>query len=278
MVFKRSIAICISIALVRLLFGSVQDTLPKPLSGDSIFVTMEEYPLKVRHHRVTAGETLFSLSRFYGLKVKELMYFNPHLKSTILPIDEVVKIPIPNKVIVRHRDTSFRQDFHTPVYYRVQKGDNLFRIARQYFKMPVDTLVQRNRLDTTTISLNQDLHIGWMSIAGIPDSMQYNSGLLLRNFKYRRDYFVYHDSLSFQTQGPAFWQDSQLSNYEFLVLYDNSPINSIVAIYSPMSKRTAYAKVIGRVPKHLSTKIVVSKAVATYLKARDNRFFVKLGH
>ncbi|MEZ4919456.1 MAG: LysM domain-containing protein [Saprospiraceae bacterium] len=35
---------------------------------------------------------------------------------------------------------------HTRIYYIVQQGETLYHICKRYFDMPVDTIMERNKL------------------------------------------------------------------------------------------------------------------------------------
>jgi LysM repeat protein len=139
---------------------------------DSVFLTVNEFQEKLITHRIEAKQTVYSLGKFYGLKVNEVYYYNPEIDGKDPKIGQVVKIPIPNKAIVRERDKKFNVKNYVPVYYRVQKGEGLKKVAEGYFNMKIDTLKKRNKIWSGDLKLGQLIHIGWISIKGVPGSLR----------------------------------------------------------------------------------------------------------
>ena len=247
---------------------------------DSLIIHVDEYPLKIYRHQVLPGQTLYSIARFFGLTVAQLRNFNPDLPEEGLEVNSYLNIPIPSRVIKRYKDSVFIEQAHIPIYYRVEKGENLFRISKAYFKMPVDTMARRNGLDSLTIVPGQLLHIGWMERNGIPDSLQYRNPMVMKNFTNRLNFTAScPDKIEFTEQGAALWQDSEIDNDEFLALSNKVPVNSVIAVRNPMTKRTAYARVIGKKPPLFDDAVViVSEATALFLGAIDARFFVQIAY
>lgn len=91
----------------------------KPLASDS-----GEYII----HRVEQGQTLFSLSQFYQVKIDEIVALNPG-------VDEVLRvgdnIRIPRKNITPQREGFPQQDdrFH---YHKVERGETLYSLSQRY--------------------------------------------------------------------------------------------------------------------------------------------------
>ena len=99
-------------------------------------------------YTVKKGDSLYSIARIYNTTVNEIINLN-NLKSTSLSIGQTLKIPEKYKAI----DTA-------PNYinYTVKRGDNLYSIARQ-FKTTVDTIMQDNALQNSTLRIGQNLKI-----------------------------------------------------------------------------------------------------------------------
>jgi LysM repeat protein len=135
---------------------------------DTIFLTSGNFSEKVFEHKIERKQTLYSLARFYGLSVEELYYFNPGLKEARISPGFPIKVPIPNRAIIRYKDENFDPQQHIPVYYVVRKGETMYRIAKVYFRMPIHDLIERNNLTSTGLKTGQILHVGWMNLEGIP--------------------------------------------------------------------------------------------------------------
>ncbi len=104
-------------------------------------------------HTVRAGETLYGLSKTYGVDEKVLLDCNPAL-TTGLKADQNIKIPYVTNVAggkpEKERKLRKTYDFHY-----VTKGETLYAISRRY-EIPVNTLLEDNPdLDPLHMRLGQ---------------------------------------------------------------------------------------------------------------------------
>ena len=102
---------------------------------DSVLVTVEggqRYLL----HPVKQGQTLYALSKYYGLSITDLYYANPILKDKPITIGFPLKIPISHRAIQRTKGKYF--DTYKwrkiEVCYVVKPKDTMFKIAKTYFR------------------------------------------------------------------------------------------------------------------------------------------------
>jgi len=100
-------------------------------------------------HKIEAKETLFSLSRRYGVEVEEIAKANPDLVDN-LPIQAIVEIPIPLVPKVGGN--------RTRVLHIVQPSETLFSISKQY-KVDINQIREWNQINNTNISIGQELVI-----------------------------------------------------------------------------------------------------------------------
>ncbi len=250
---------------------------------DTVFLSFAAYQEKVFYHYIAPKQTLFSLARFYGLNVDELYYYNPSLKGNSISIGTEIKIPIPNKSIIRFKTETFDETRLVPICYTIKKGDTMFSIAKKTFKMPIDTVMVRNNLTSFTLSLGQVLQVGWMSIDGIPETNRKFRGhpIWKKNDSMRRKYNQHREVKKEHVQrGVAFWQkQNSKGGTKLYALHRTAPLNSIIAVTNPMKKRTVYVKVIGRMPESVygdNVKVVVSSTAAKMLGAKDAKFYVQV--
>lgn len=249
---------------------------------DTIFLTIDQYNQKIFTHEIERHQTLFSLSKFYGLSVEELYYHNPGLKDNLIDVGEQIRIPIPNRAIIRYRDTSLEPDKYIPVFYVVRRGDTMFSICRRLFRMPIDTLMQRHNMTSPTLSVGQRLHIGWMSIDGIPEEYrQFATDPLTRRNSAMREVYqrTILDKKEYRHQGVAFWKKESKEDSDFYALHRYAPINSVIEVTNPMTNRIVYVKVIGKIPDRAYDRdvvVVLSPLSAKSLGAKDPRFFVRV--
>ena len=89
---------------------------------------------------VKKGDSLYSISKQYGVSVNDLMEIN-NLDSTMLSIGQVLLIPSTSETI-----------------YTVKSGDTLWNIAKE-FQTTVDQIMQKNNLITNILKIGQKLLI-----------------------------------------------------------------------------------------------------------------------
>jgi len=258
------------------------DSLSYLTPQDTIFLSVGQFEQKYFTHYIEPKQTLFSLAQFYGLSLEELYFYNPGLRDKVLKRGMPVNVPVPNRAIQRYWTSSMVPGEYVPVYYVVKKGDTMFRISKRYFRMPIEEMLQRNHLFDHTLKTGQLLHVGWMSIEGIPDSLrQYEGGALGKRNAELRSIF---QSSGFRKKaksqkGAAYCPDDKNGKSDLYALHRSARINSVVSIHNPMSQRTIYARVVGRIPDTAyedEIVAVVSPLAAELLGAIDARFFVEV--
>lgn len=93
------------------------------------------------YHTLNPGETIYYLSKLYGVSENEIMQSNPRLDINKLSVETEIAIP-------RRKFMNDRQKFEIPdkkfVYHKVQKGETLSSIA-QIYGIPVKDLRKENR-------------------------------------------------------------------------------------------------------------------------------------
>ena len=152
------------------------DSLRYLTAKDTIFLSIGSFSEKYFEHTIEPKQTLYSLAKFYGLSVEELYYFNNGLKENHIQIGMPIRVPIPNAAIKRYMESGFSPQDNAPVFYVVKRGDTMFRISKEYFRMPIELLMARNNLDGHSLKEGQQLHVGWISIHGVPDSLRQHAG------------------------------------------------------------------------------------------------------
>lgn len=258
------------------------DSLNYLTAKDTIFLSIGAFGEKYFIHEMAPKQTLYSLAKFYGLSLAELQYFNSGLDPKAVRVGSPIRVPVPNRAIKRYQQIGFKAEEHVPVYYVVKKGDTMFRIAKRHFKMPIEEVMQRNQLLDHTLKSGQTLLVGWLSMNGIPDSLRHSvSGPLeKRNARLREAYLSeLGGKREIEHHGVAAWPKDSEDKGDFYALHRYAPLNSILSVYNPMSRRTVYARVIGRIPETAYKReviVIVSPLAAELLGAIDAKFFVKV--
>jgi LysM repeat protein len=264
---------------------TAQDIPPPFLSSqDTVFLGTNARGQKIYKYALKKGQTLYSLSKFYGLPLSKLYAYNPGTKDKVISIGQEIALPIPNRAIMRTLKPGQKAKDFVPVYYLARKGDTMFGIAVRKFRMSVDTLKARNQLESHDLKVGQPIWVGWMSKEGIDPEWQYPQGnpgdVMAENDRNRADFLSRSRWVKTRThQGKAQWQnDNQVGAPSGLFcLHKSAPKNSIIRIENPLTNNVVYAKVVGRVPMNYEKWVVMvlSKDAARALRAPDKRFFVR---
>lgn len=262
-----------------------QPSIPQLGRADSLYIEVWSGQ-KYLSHKIKPGQTLYSIKRFYAVDLSDLYYSNPNLEANGLSVGQRLRIPLVNRALRRYRGAGFVEQEYMPVYYKVRPAETLYRIARIYFQLPVEVVSQRNQLYSDQLHKDKVLLIGWISRAGIPDSLKTVSGLpgILgeesQKNKYR--YEVHYRGENEQMlQGTACWDKAMdLSDKNKLyVLCSYVPKGRIVRLENPMTNRQVYAQVVAPKPDNSFAEgaiVLVTPTVAKALGGLDARFYVKL--
>lgn len=113
----------------------------------------EEIPLPGEYvvYTVVSGDSLYKIANKYNTTVDNLLNYN-NLSTTSLSIGQ--QILIPTELVV----PPVEQPGLETLIYRVQKGDNLYAIARN-FDTTINELIAINNLKSTSLSIGQEIMI-----------------------------------------------------------------------------------------------------------------------
>ena len=109
----------------------------------SIFIFLSIFILQVNAEtKIVAkkGDTLFKISKQYGISLKELMHKNNFNNANKIVEGEIILIPLNVK----------RKDINNENTYKVKEGDTLYRIAKDY-NVSVKEILDINNLDTSSL-------------------------------------------------------------------------------------------------------------------------------
>ena len=109
-------------------------------------------------YTVVKGDTLYSLSKKYGVSVNTLIVDNS-LKNNTLSIGQVlfIRVPYEEEGILE----CYGEDYNPPtndITYIVKKGDSLWSIANKY-NTSVDNIKKKNNLTSNNLSIGMTLKI-----------------------------------------------------------------------------------------------------------------------
>ncbi len=111
-------------------------------------------------HQVEEKESLSSIGRIYGYTVKQLAQFNSLNAIATLPIGTKLKVPLTADNFSMQTETTNS----IALYHIAQKGDNLFRLSQQYYKVPLASLRTWNDLTTDVVKDGQAIIVGFFTV------------------------------------------------------------------------------------------------------------------
>jgi LysM repeat protein len=275
-----------AIISVFILFSSIPvfstgDSLYILLPSDSVFLTVDPFGEKLLYHQVERGQSPEAIANFYGLSKADFQAFNPILPEGNPEPGTTIHIPVPNRAILRYQIAGQNPYAFVPVFYVVRKGDNLYRIAKTYFKMSAEEMTSRNHLPDEQLSPGQLLHVGWMSIDGIPSGLREESGPYAAKIRELRLGFEENATGSEirEQKGVAAWDPHNRSETELFALHRFAPPNSIIEVWNPWMRERIYVRVIGSIPDKMHGEevvVVLSPTAARLLGAVDPRFYAEV--
>ena len=146
----------------------------------SITLLLSIFTLKVNSETkiiAKSGDTLFKISKQYGVTLKELMYKNNFNNATKIIEGEVIIIPY--KDINEYKKNE-------KITYKVKKGDTLYRIARDYNVSINDIISMNNLRNDSYLKLNQ--------VIFIPKGAKYKKVISRKNIKVVSKKVFYHQT------------------------------------------------------------------------------------
>ena len=120
-------------------------------------------------HTVKAGDTLYSLSKIYGVDIESITKHNPSVADG-LKLDQTVKIPmmqVQTVVEKRHK----KKDFE---YHTVAAGETLYSISKRYGVSIETILADNTEVDPTHISIGTNLYIRRSEIGQVAEKQVQN--------------------------------------------------------------------------------------------------------
>jgi len=147
---------------------------------NSIIFLLSIFNLKVKAETkiiAKSGDTLFKISKQYGVPLKELMYKNNFNDATKIIEGEIVLIP--------HKDINkYKSNEHQT--YKVKEGDTLYKIAREHNVNLKDIISINNLSNVSYLKLNQ--------IILLPKGATYKKLISKENIKVASKKVFYHQT------------------------------------------------------------------------------------
>lgn len=108
---------------------------------------------------LNGSETLQTVSNQFGFSVKKLSDYNRINinASAVLPKGTKIKIPLTHDNLLQRQNEN-----SAPVIHVIGKGENIYRISKLYYNVPMANLREWNHLAKNVVKPGQQLIIGYM--------------------------------------------------------------------------------------------------------------------
>ncbi|MEQ8473186.1 MAG: LysM peptidoglycan-binding domain-containing protein [Marinoscillum sp.] len=214
------------------------------------------------NHLVKTGETLFSISRKYGVEVNDLKEWN-QLATNEISIGQLLKVrdahaPFKSDssidLVKEDKKKKKKEDDKAPAKpairagfteYYVQSGDMIESIAAK-FKVRPDSIVIWNKLPNTYLSIGQKL-----LIKGKPDPEELKKKPNIDKLPYgtRKRYTDQSGFVKIIEEGTARKIEDVVETEKYLALHRTLKIGTMIEIRNLMNNQKIFARVVGRLPE-----------------------------
>ena len=275
---------------------------------------------KVILHKLDPKDNFYSIGRRYNISPKLIIDYNRDAKMTIgeiikVPTNQSFNEQQGTKTAsrpVQKTPSATNTESTAPTtpgttQYKVSAGETLYAISRR-FNTSVEDITKLNNLKSTALSAGQILLVRTSQPPVTPAQVNPPQAQQQQPEQHhqetplaKRDSTIVattdsmdssgHRVLSSATKyglfeknekGVAVWiEDADLDANKKLILHRTAPIGTVIKITNPMTNRTTFAKVVGRINDNENTKdavVVMTKSVAEALGALDKRFHVDLSY
>ena len=279
--------------LCALLLGACGTLRAQQYTGDSLYYLRPLDTLTVYHdpasghilfdHYLAPGQTLYGAAKFYGLALDEVYHLNPKLRVGYEAGDKA-RMVIPHQVI-REAPAPDSLAWFVPVRYRMRSGETLFGLYKRTLKLPNGDRISRLNptVDAGRLAARQVLNVGYLKLDGIPADLQpeVEDPYLRRNRGMRQLWIARTKGKKMKKQnGKAAWTSKGDAN-KWMALHRTAPVNSLIEIEDPRSRKIIYARVVGPIPEQVTDPnvvVVVSPLLVKAFGVRDRHFYVRTRH
>lgn len=231
-------------------------------------------------HLIKKEDNLNSIASYYGTTLAAIREINGMTDSQV-KANKTIKIPIPyNSIKSPVLRSSFEKYNFIPVFYKVKKGDTLYKLFRIYFPRDSKEIKNINSIKTNIIKIDSKLLIGYFPVQHIKKP---STDIVLQANKNKDTLSLTSDktkNVLVTVSGAAKTFDSPFEKTEYaFVLSNKIPEHSVVEITNPMSNKKLTGKVIGKIPPGkypLDILLLLAKNDALDLGFLDLKFFVSV--
>jgi murein DD-endopeptidase MepM/ murein hydrolase activator NlpD len=138
-------------------FLSLGQKLEIPAIGGGVSNSNQKQEPTIITYTVVKGDTLWSISQRYDVKMTSIISVNNLKEISRLSIGQKLKLPITNMDIAKAE--GYSQEAAAEIIYYVKKGESLWSISREY-NVKLEAIIAANSIaDASKISAGQQLRI-----------------------------------------------------------------------------------------------------------------------
>ncbi len=261
--------------------------IPVAYEGDTPSVRAEEAASDDKNtHVVAAGETIYSISRKYGVQVRDIRQWNG-LEDTNISIGQELMIrqegeaPVqltPGVAITPVAPEEVEVEDGPKYYHFVQPGETIYSISRKY-SIGSDTIKLWNKLETNNLNIGQKLLIRQDVVV---DSLNHEVPEVdLTNYgsrKWKED----QDGILFvKEEGVTGLIEETENSSKSLALHRDLPVGTEISILNLMNNRRITAKIVGKLPNTGLNRNLMLRLTASSFKELgiiDNRSRIEISY
>ena len=225
--------------------------------------SLQAKPVPAKVHTVTKGETIYSVSKKYGVTVTEIKQWNK-LADANLRIGQKLVVSKANSLAM-YNSISVPSTPDTP--YREE--DQRIRFQQQVMEPEPEandnTVVAKTEpVKQVTTNSNPGLRV---STANPVEYPVYFNNYPASGFKIKKE------------RGAANYLMDETSGNQFLAFYNDAEVGSVIRVTNMLNQKTVYVKVIGKVPAldaQAEVMLKLSNKAAEELGANDSKFLVEV--
>jgi LysM repeat protein len=114
-------------------------------------------------HIVAPKENYYSIGRIYNVSPKDIAPFNKLDMEKGLSLGQTIRIPLNNTNFFQNGTAASDETF-VPVYYKIKEKEGLYRVAKNYNDLPLETLKQWNGITGDAVKNGAQLVVGYLKV------------------------------------------------------------------------------------------------------------------
>ncbi len=176
-------------------------------------------------HTVLPGQTLFSISRMYGVSVDDIKLAN-NLSSDTLKVSQQLIIPFNNNLITKTNKDTTKENETNFILHRVKENETLFSLSKQY-NVSIEKILELNPEHKETLKLGAELKIPIQKDFSCKTYIQVNCDTV--------NYNIVNKKISIALLLPFMANSNNIENSEEENQEENTPLQKNSSIYSSIT-------------------------------------------